>query len=379
MVSDFHVAPTSAGLDVTFPSGRSRFFTWRWLRDHDQSADAFNPDTAQRTVDTFAIDDQLSSTEVVLNDGVISIEWDGSPAITTTISTALLAAVTGETTQALRQPWNAASFGSGSTPDLSEVEFSFDALTADDEAAEKLVGAWLDTINNRGFAIVSGIPGDITATERLVRSIAPPLETIYGQMWTVESGSIDHADCAYSNDGLEPHTDGTYVHDAPGLQLLHFVQQAGDGGASVLVDGLHVVDELLGHDPDVVDTLSSVPVPAHYIEPGVELRATRPALRMDGTRLIQLSFNNYDRSPMWLEHEEMTAFYEAYAALHERVVDPANQLVVTLQPGQAVVFNNWRVLHGRTGFTGTRIFHGAYVARDRFDSRHRVLTHQAGR
>lgn len=378
-VSDPELTPTPLGLDISFAGGPTRHFSWRWLRDHDQSPAAYDAETAQRRVDTFAIDAGISSTNVAINGTDLVICWRDQDA-TSLIDLEFLSSLSqNESDAASSRAWSASSFRAvnGVDNDLTNCTFDFADLT-DETASDNHVAGWLDAIREQGFALVSGIPNEIAETERLVRRIAPPLETIFGQMWTVESGSTDHADSAYSNDGLEPHTDGTYVHDAPGLQLLHFVHQAGDGGASVLVDGVNVVQQLQRDNPDAVAILRTTPVPAHYIEPGVELRATRPALRFAASvagrpdQLLQLSFNNYDRSPMWLEPEAMDAFYAAYSALHDRIIDPANQLTVAVQPGQALVFDNWRVLHGRTGFTGRRVFNGAYIARDRFDSKRRV-------
>lgn len=379
-MSDVQLSPQTAGLDITFADGATRHFSWRWLRDHDQSPAAFNAKTAQRQLDTFAIDPGLISTDVALDDRKLVIQW-AHDVDRSTVSLDLLESVSGHAAEPDdRRPWNANSFGAAveEADRFEGLRFEFHDLTSE-SAGDRATSDWLQAIHVHGFSLVSGIPPEVSATEQLVRRIAPPLDTIFGTMWTVESGSTDHADSAYSSEGLEPHTDGTYVHDAPGLQLLHFVHQAGDGGASVLVDGLSVVEQLLRDEPEAVDVLRSAIVPAHYIEPGVELRAARPALRFRQNSpgrpldLEQLSFNNYDRSPMWLETDSMDQFYAAYGALHDRIIDPANQLEVSIQPGEAVVFDNWRVLHGRTGFTGRRVFNGAYIARDRFDSRRRVL------
>ena len=43
-------------------------------------------------------------------------------------------------------------------------------------------------------------------------------------------------------------------------------------------------------------------------------------------------------------------------------------------PGDAMLFDNWRVLHGRTAYTGHRHLCGAYVNREDFESRRHVLT-----
>jgi len=44
-----------------------------------------------------------------------------------------------------------------------------------------------------------------------------------------------------------------------------------------------------------------------------------------------------------------------------------------LTPGDVLVTNNWRVLHGRTEFTGDRRLSGAYIRMQDFISKTRVL------
>ena len=39
-----------------------------------------------------------------------------------------------------------------------------------------------------------------------------------------------------------------------------------------------------------------------------------------------------------------------------------------LKPGELLIFNNWRVLHGRGSFDGTRKISGWYINKEDFDS-----------
>ena len=42
-------------------------------------------------------------------------------------------------------------------------------------------------------------------------------------------------------------------------------------------------------------------------------------------------------------------------------------------PGRAVLVDNWRVMHGRSGFSGSRRLCGAYINWDDYRSRVEVL------
>jgi gamma-butyrobetaine dioxygenase len=57
--------------------------------------------------------------------------------------------------------------------------------------------------------------------------------------------------------------------------------------------------------------------------------------------------------------------------------DPKYILNLKLKGGEMVVFDNRRVLHGRSAFdpnTGRRHLHGCYVDRGEFESRLRMLS-----
>ena len=52
------------------------------------------------------------------------------------------------------------------------------------------------------------------------------------------------------------------------------------------------------------------------------------------------------------------------------------EMWIGLEGGTVVAFNNWRVLHGRSGFTGERRMVGCYLNMDDFQSRVQVLCHK---
>ncbi|MEX1104562.1 MAG: TauD/TfdA family dioxygenase, partial [Ilumatobacteraceae bacterium] len=234
------------------------------------------------------------------------------------------------------------------------------------------VGAWLRQVATYGFAIASGTPATADATEALVRRVGYVRETIFGGFWQFTADLLK-ADTAYTNLELLPHTDGTYSHDAPGLQLLHCLEFVGQGGESTMVDGFRVAAELRDSAPHHHALLSTVSIPGQYLGDGSHLMAARPVLRHDPDgELVQVSFNNADRAPFLLPHDEMLALYEALRAFDALTNDRRLQWRHVLAPGEAMLFDNWRVLHGRTAYTGARTMCGAYVNHEDFESRLRT-------
>jgi gamma-butyrobetaine dioxygenase len=69
-------------------------------------------------------------------------------------------------------------------------------------------------------------------------------------------------------------------------------------------------------------------------------------------------------------------YQRARRHLAELLVDPRFEVRFALQPGEVEVFDNARVLHGRTGFDpqeGDRHLQGCYIDGDAPRSRYRML------
>jgi trimethyllysine dioxygenase len=232
--------------------------------------------------------------------------------------------------------------------------------------------AVIETVSDYGFCIAAGTPATLADSEALLRRFGYVRETIFGGMWEF-SADLAMADTAYTNLELRPHTDGTYSNDAPGWQLLHCLGFVGTGGESTVVDAFAVAARLRSERPDLYSVLSTVEVPGQYIGDGSHLMAARPVLRHDASgHLVQVSCNNYDRAPFLLAEDEMLAFYDALRAFESLVNDPSMQWRHVLAPGEAMLFDNWRVLHGRLAFTGQRTMCGGYVNHEDIDSRRRM-------
>ena len=193
-------------------------------------------------------------------------------------------------------------------------------------------------------------------------------------MWPLSSPVTEHEDTADTNSYLEPHTDGTYYHDAAGLQMFNCLDINCEGGESIQLDGFALANKIKQEDPEAYQTLTEVVIPGHYIEHGVHLRAERPAFQLDSKGdLIQVSFNNYDRAPMCLDEETHHRFHRAYKLLHDHIIDQENWITIEMKQGTALIFDNWRNLHGRMSYVGDRYFYGCYHSKAVFESKLRVL------
>ncbi|MEM7337790.1 MAG: TauD/TfdA family dioxygenase [Actinomycetota bacterium] len=384
---DLRIETTSDGVIAHSPTTAAAL-SWRWLRDHGDDEASRDPVTGQRRVDTFSID-AAAAGAVAVTDHSLQVTWpDGSR---TEIDLAGLARTCAEAHPPLRQARASLAMalppGAAPWPQGNGDRHGDDAPAPDpvdrtafltDDAAR---AAGVEHLARHGYVVLRLAPDEVSPTpvdHGLATAIAERIgyvrQTIFGGIWDLAPDLTEHADTSYSSVELLPHTDGTYSHDAPGLQFLVCNTAAERGGQSILVDGFAIATDMAHDEPDLAATLAAVAVPGQYLEPGVHLRAERPPFRIDHTGILrQVSFNNYDRAPFVLAPDDEARFYAAYSALAAQVMDRTRWRTITLHDGDAVVFDNWRMLHGRTSFEGHRHYVGGYLNHEDFESTRRVL------
>ncbi len=365
---------TDAGLAVSFEGvDATAHYPWFWLRDHGEEPVSLNPATLQREVDTAALPLDIRAGAVRVTDDAtaVEIEWANAADHTGRYSADLL--------HRLRLPdaptapdvrlWDRARIA-GEVP-----SFPYHAVMESDDG----LLAWLEAIEAYGFGLVEGVPATPEATEQLALCVGYIRSTIFGGFWDF-TANMARSDTAYSKQELGAHTDGSYSVDPPGLQMFHCLHFDGTGGESILVDGFKIAEVMRRDRPEDFATLCEVPVPARYLEQGISLAASHPVFRTDASgRVVQVVFNNYDRAPFRLPDDEMGRFYRALTGFIRLAADPEMQWRHPLRPGTALLFDNWRTLHGRAAYEGQRRLCGCYLNHEDFESRLRVLRRTAGR
>ena len=366
------IKATDANLKVQWHDGITSDYPWHWLRDHSESPKDLHPTTLQRQVDTLSTPFNNTVDKVFLDEDHkrIHIKWTDQKQ--STLSVALLESM------ALPAPSQPKPLGSAeiwhSSSDIQNLpETTYDSLMNDNDG----VKTWLNHIQRVGFALVHNSPATPEATQAMMEKIAYIRNSIFDAFSVWDNKAANHEDTAYTSLAIELHTDGTYVHDAPGLQTLHCLQRDAIGGDNQFIDGLAVADEMQQKHPQAFETLCNVQVPGRYIGENIHLQTHRSVFRTNSYgEVLQVSFNNHDRAPFRLQEDEMARFYEAYGIFYRLAHQSRRQFQYCLNPGTILTFDNWRLLHGRASLTGYRQLCGGYHNREDFESRLRSIDKQ---
>ncbi|TIM96865.1 MAG: trimethyllysine dioxygenase [Mesorhizobium sp.] len=362
-----HAAADKTGLTVTV-DGNEKFFSWLWVRDHSQEPGAFHQEARQRLLETFNLGlvppaDTVSVDEI--GEELVA-SWRGTPVSRFTAD--YLAAVTVpdrlyDVIGSDQTVWDA----NNATECCQTVKH--DDFANDDD----VLAMMLQNLRRYGMILVKDVPLSTEASRRVVERIAYIRSSIFGEMWDLKSNA-KMADTGATPLEITPHSDGTYNHDAPGLMSLHCLKYEAEGGDNSLVDGFNIAQIIRREYPQAYKILSTVLVPGQYIGDGAYLVAQRTPLRHDVLgQLVQVSFNNHDRAPFSLPEPEMSQLYDALRVFDGLIKNISNQFVFGLRPGDMVIFDNWRLLHGRKEYKGSRHVVGCYLNREDFESRMRML------
>lgn len=348
-------------LTIEWAEGGVSEFASLWLLDNrPEDRDAHS---GQRLVDIADLPENPRIRSAVARAGTVRIEWEGeSPAASFEI--AWLAAHAygrnARTPEQQRRLWLEGAL-LDARRDFAQVSLA--QLRASPEARL----AWLTRLLQDGLAFLSGVPPAESAILEVVPLVGRVLETNYG--YTFDVRSVPQPDnLAYSDLGLGLHTDNPYREPVPGFQALHALIASSEGGDSLFADGFAIAEHLRSCAPDAFAQLTATAVPFYYRSGDAELRAERPLIQLAvNGEVTAVHYNNRSIAPLNLPAREAARFYSAYRRLATLLRAPRSQLRTRLDAGTLVVFDNQRVLHGRTAFSSARYprhLRGCYLSRD---------------
>jgi len=254
----------------------------------------------------------------------------------------------------------------------------FQLMTSDVELA-----TFLDIVHRDGIVIVTDAPTNTAIVKKVADKMGGTMPTLYGDQFSVVSSVSDgpRKNIAYTNLNLPLHQDLAYYESIPGIQILHALKTSDVGGDSRFLDVFHVVGKFREEQPEHFEVLRRIP--ATFVKD--DMMREKPAQYVYRTPHIHVNPISQDvdkvvwsppfEGPVILEDpNDAVKYYAAREALSKAIEESDDILTKHLNAGDIVVWNNIRMLHGRTAFEegSERHLEGTYVNIDIFLNQLRV-------
>jgi gamma-butyrobetaine dioxygenase len=348
---------------IEWTDGSISEFPYLFLLDNDPSR--FHPQTGERELDLLRIPGGIEAKSVALKGADLVIDWASDVVVPTRIPVNWLDEH--RPGSRWRDPADvpAKTWGSGFELELPRGEVS--ALAADGRAFLD----WLFETKRHGLSLVTGLADDEEVGVRLGERIGFLRRTNFGLTFRVET-KPDPNNLAYTAHALPLHTDLPNQELPPGYQFLHAIRNEAVGGESTFADGFRIAESLRERDPDAFDLLTRIPVPYRFHDREFDIRVHRPVIGLDERgQIFDIRYSAHLMDAFDMPAAVMDDYYRAYRLFMRETRNPAHGIRFKLRAGEMVVFDNRRVLHGRTAFdptTGHRLLKGFYIDRGEFDS-----------
>ncbi len=344
--------------------GRQARFHALWLRDNAPDAETRSATNGQRLITILDIPAATTIGAVKAEDSGVEIRFEPEGK-TVRYPAEWLAAHIYDGPPAQTRGWTAPEIIRWDSMLQPEVPSGSYEEIAKDRAA---LGRWLAAIRRYGFAVMTNVPAESGALCKVAELFGYVRETNYGRWFEVRA-EVNPSNLAYTNLGLQAHTDNPYRDPVPTLQLLACLENSVDGGDSMVADGFRIAERLAQESSRHFDLLAKYCARFEYTgSDGVRLRAKRPIIELgpDG-EMIAIRFNNRSAAAFTdIPYDDMTEYYAAYRRFAELIEDPAMAVTFKLKPGELFIVDNTRLLHARKAFSGCgkRWLQGCYADKD---------------
>ncbi len=232
---------------------------------------------------------------------------------------------------------------------------------------EKVMFDALQNFYEYGFIIFKNVPVKNNFIVNFANSIGSIRRTNFGEFFNVLSKPNPN-DLAYTSLSLAPHTDNPYRNPVPCIQMLHCIENEVNGGFSTLVDGFTVTEILKEDFPEYYEILTKTKVRFQFVDKDIVLEDWAEMIQLDDQgELKQVRFSpRLDFVPL-MNKKNLDLYYSARNKISEFYNSDKYRIEFKLVPGDLLMMDNHRLLHGRTSFNpneGKRFLQGCYIDYD---------------
>ncbi|MBL4740282.1 MAG: TauD/TfdA family dioxygenase [Sneathiella sp.] len=354
---------------ITWSDGQVSHFHALWLRDNCPCPECLHPQTRERVLDIMDVpQDLMMPTTIKIEAQNLAITWQDGHLSEFNASWLKDHCYSEHALQSRKEKLN--FWNEDIARSIPEIDY--DAIMQEDSGLLQ----WLDMMVEYGFAIVRNTPTIHGEVCKLAAKISFLKETNFGREFEVISKANPN-NVAYTAISLKSHSDLPNWELPPGVQFLHCLKSEATGGESTLVDGFAVAEILRLENPEAFELLKSQAIPFRFHDEEWDLSHEAPTIGCNASGdYTDIRYHAALTAPLQIPSDNVLPFYQAYRALTNIIRAPENILELKLMPGDVMVFNNKRVLHGRAAFdptSGDRRLEGCYVDNDAILSKRRVL------
>ena len=337
-----------------------------WLRERVDGEEFLDKGTQQRLFDPSTMNSEMFIKKVTINNGFLEINFNDG--VCSKINIKKITTEFSNTDTVIKSikkiKWDS------SFKDIKIYNYNKN-LFESKEMYELLVSFY-----QYGFVIIKNVPTENNYIVNFANSIGSVRRTNFGEYFNVKSKKNPN-DLAYTTMQLSPHTDNPYRNPVPCIQILHCIKNQVNGGLSTLVDGYTVTENLKKDYPKAYKILSNIKVRFKFSDKSVVLEDWSELIKLNNKKEFkQVRFSpRLDYVPI-LEKSELDLFYKARKILSDQYNSDKYRIEFKLMPGDLVMMDNYRLLHGRTKYNpteGDRFLQGCYIDYDSTEGRLRHI------
>ena len=324
-----------------------------WLRERLSGKDYVDQNNLQRLYEPSLLDDELSINNYSLDNDTLNVEFtDGSSgffSINELYDEINFIDVIPE-----KKIWN-----KNHTLNVCDNNNLF--------SDNKKLVEMLNTFYEYGYVVIKNTKAEENEVINFAEKLGPVRSTNFGKLFNVVSKPNPN-DLAYTAIELKSHSDNPYRKPVPGIQLLHCIANESTGGDSSLVDGYSISVYLKNNYCDYYKILTETEVNFRFTDVDVILQDRAKLIELDSNgNFKQIRFSGrLDYVPL-LKDNQLKIFYKARKFLYQLCNSDDFKIKFRLSKGMISMFDNLRLLHGRTKFdpnTGFRHLQGCYIDHD---------------
>ena len=333
-----------------------------WLRERLNSENYLDQHNYQRLYEPSLLDPNIKFSKYKVEDNLLKIEFtDNSNGVFSIDS--LIQELNSKDIIPTKTPWK---------NEFKELPiYDFKSLNED-----KYISELLNDFQELGFVIVKNTSAEEGTVIKFAEMFGPVRTTNFGKHFDVVSKPKAN-DLAYTSLGIKAHTDNPYRKPMPGIQILHCIANEAKGGDSSLVDGYAVAEYLKKEEPEMYEVLTTTDVLFKFVDKDIILENYGKLIELDDSgNYLQSRFSGRLDYVPYLEPKKLESFYTARKKLYYLYESEEFELNFRLESGMLMMFDNIRVLHGRTEYdvnTGFRHLQGCYIDHDSTEGKLRRL------